>query len=149
MAAQLYDAGKADQLHRRHEQHALGGRNGAGHRRVRRFAPLERQPCDLRHHAELHGARPGYIYEADNAGFHSQHLGGAYFAWADGHVSWINDTIDLNTYHAFSTTRRRRDGVRHAIAGATRSNTSPKRERGPGNELPSLAHRASVAPSTA
>jgi prepilin-type N-terminal cleavage/methylation domain-containing protein/prepilin-type processing-associated H-X9-DG protein len=34
----------------------------------------------------------------------SLHAGGAYFAFTDGHVNFINETIDLNTYQALGTT---------------------------------------------
>lgn len=36
-------------------------------------------------------------------GFRSRHAGGALFAWADGHTSFVNETINLVTYHALST----------------------------------------------
>lgn len=36
-------------------------------------------------------------------GFGSNHAGGAQFAFGDGHVVWLSDTIDLRTYQAFST----------------------------------------------
>ena len=40
--------------------------------------------------------------EAD-APFGSYHSGGAHFCFADGHVSFVNDTIDMPTYRALST----------------------------------------------
>jgi len=39
----------------------------------------------------------------DNTGFHSRHPDGAHFAWADGHVSFLNDGIDMAVYHGLST----------------------------------------------
>ncbi|WP_425396062.1 DUF1559 domain-containing protein [Aeoliella sp.] len=36
-------------------------------------------------------------------GFHSMHPGGAQFVFGDGHVEFIPDEIDLNTYRALST----------------------------------------------
>lgn len=36
-------------------------------------------------------------------GFRSRHPGGVQFAWADGHVSFISDTIDADLYRAIST----------------------------------------------
>ena len=36
-------------------------------------------------------------------GFRSRHPGGGGFAWADGHVSFLSETIDLDTYRALST----------------------------------------------
>ncbi len=39
----------------------------------------------------------------DNTGFHSRHPGGAFFAWADGHVSFLDDAIDMAVYHGVST----------------------------------------------
>lgn len=36
-------------------------------------------------------------------GFRSRHPGGANFTWGDGHISWINDTIDSTAYHGLST----------------------------------------------
>ncbi|MBN1394178.1 MAG: DUF1559 domain-containing protein [Pirellulales bacterium] len=41
-------------------------------------------------------------YEND-APFGSYHSGGAHFAFADGHVSFINDTIDMSAYWALGT----------------------------------------------
>jgi prepilin-type processing-associated H-X9-DG protein len=40
---------------------------------------------------------------ADHFGFHSKHPSGANFGWADGHVSYIMNDIDFNTYRALST----------------------------------------------
>jgi prepilin-type N-terminal cleavage/methylation domain-containing protein/prepilin-type processing-associated H-X9-DG protein len=39
----------------------------------------------------------------DNTGFHSRHPGGAHFAYGDGHVSFVNDSIDMALYRAIST----------------------------------------------
>ena len=39
----------------------------------------------------------------DHMGFRSKHPGGAHFAWADGHVSFFDDTIDMDVYQALST----------------------------------------------
>ena len=39
----------------------------------------------------------------DQFGFRSRHPGGAQFAWADGHVSFISEDIDMDTYWAIST----------------------------------------------
>ncbi len=36
-------------------------------------------------------------------GFRSRHAGGAQFAWADGHVSFMNDSVDMAVYWAAST----------------------------------------------
>jgi prepilin-type processing-associated H-X9-DG protein len=35
--------------------------------------------------------------------FSSPHPGGAFFAYADGHVDWISDSVDMQTYRALST----------------------------------------------
>ncbi|MBN2296191.1 MAG: DUF1559 domain-containing protein [Pirellulales bacterium] len=35
--------------------------------------------------------------------FGSNHPGGAPFVFADGHVDFLNDTIDMDTYQALST----------------------------------------------
>ena len=40
--------------------------------------------------------------EAD-APFGSYHSGGAHFCFADGHVSFVNETIAMPTYQALST----------------------------------------------
>ena len=43
-------------------------------------------------------------YSHDNEiPFGSFHSGGAHFAFADGHVAFINETIDMNVYRALST----------------------------------------------
>ena len=39
----------------------------------------------------------------DHCGFYSRNPGGAQFAWADGHVSFISETINMETYKALST----------------------------------------------
>jgi prepilin-type processing-associated H-X9-DG protein len=41
----------------------------------------------------------------DHMGFHSRHSGGAQFAWGDGHVSFISETIDFEVYRGLSTRR--------------------------------------------
>ena len=41
----------------------------------------------------------------DHMGFHSRHSGGAHFACADGHVSFISETIDHEVYRGLSTRR--------------------------------------------
>ena len=41
--------------------------------------------------------------QENDAPFGSYHPGGTHFAFVDGHVSFINDTIDMNTYRALST----------------------------------------------
>lgn len=38
-----------------------------------------------------------------NAAFQSRHPGGANFAYGDGHISFINDSIDLKVYQGLST----------------------------------------------
>ncbi len=38
-----------------------------------------------------------------NGAFHSRHTGGVMFAFLDGHISFINDNINLSTYRALST----------------------------------------------
>ncbi|MBN1911787.1 MAG: DUF1559 domain-containing protein [Pirellulales bacterium] len=39
----------------------------------------------------------------DNVGFHSRHPQGANFAFADGHVVFLNDSIDMDVYYGLST----------------------------------------------
>jgi prepilin-type processing-associated H-X9-DG protein len=39
----------------------------------------------------------------DLEGFRSRHSGGAFFTWCDGHVSFLGESIDINTYHYLST----------------------------------------------
>ncbi|MBN1395136.1 MAG: DUF1559 domain-containing protein [Pirellulales bacterium] len=41
--------------------------------------------------------------EENEPPFGSFHSGGAHFVFADGHVAFLNDTINLNTYQALST----------------------------------------------
>lgn len=45
----------------------------------------------------------GYTYELRNGAFASWHSGGALFLFADGHVEFVQDQIDLMTYRSFST----------------------------------------------
>ena len=47
-----------------------------------------------------HNAVPG------NGGFASNHAGGANFVYMDGHVAFLDENIDIDTYRALST----RDG---------------------------------------
>ena len=39
----------------------------------------------------------------DDAAFGSDHTGGAQFAWGDGHVSFLNDSINHDTYKSLAT----------------------------------------------
>ncbi len=39
----------------------------------------------------------------DHMGFRSRHPGGAQFVYADGHLSFINETINHETYQGMST----------------------------------------------
>jgi prepilin-type N-terminal cleavage/methylation domain-containing protein/prepilin-type processing-associated H-X9-DG protein len=39
----------------------------------------------------------------DNAPFGSDHTSGAQFAWGDGHVTFINDSINMDVYHSIAT----------------------------------------------
>ena len=39
---------------------------------------------------------------ADEADFSSRHPGGANFLWADGHVSFVAETVDLPAYHRWA-----------------------------------------------
>ncbi len=39
----------------------------------------------------------------DNAAFGSDHIGGAQFAWGDGHATFINDSINMEVYHSLAT----------------------------------------------
>jgi prepilin-type processing-associated H-X9-DG protein len=45
----------------------------------------------------------GVVYSTLNAAFASRHPGGAHFAFADGHVAFLNDNINLTVYRALST----------------------------------------------
>jgi prepilin-type processing-associated H-X9-DG protein len=38
-----------------------------------------------------------------NSAFRSNHPGGANFAFGDGHIAFVTDEIDLNTYRWLST----------------------------------------------
>jgi prepilin-type processing-associated H-X9-DG protein len=42
---------------------------------------------------------------ADECEFSSRHPGGANFLWGDGHVSFINEEVDLSIYHQWSRLR--------------------------------------------
>jgi prepilin-type N-terminal cleavage/methylation domain-containing protein/prepilin-type processing-associated H-X9-DG protein len=48
----------------------------------------------------------------DHGGFHSKHPGGANFAWADGHVAFIVNEIEFDTFRALST-RAGRENVQY------------------------------------
>ena len=41
--------------------------------------------------------------EDNDMPFGSRHPGGAQFVFADGHVSFLSETIDMNAYRALST----------------------------------------------
>lgn len=43
------------------------------------------------------------LYETRNFGFGSRHLGGAFFAYADGHVAFMDDLVAITVYWALST----------------------------------------------
>ncbi len=43
---------------------------------------------------------------ADECDYSSRHPGGANFLWADGHVSFITESIDLAEYHQLARLRR-------------------------------------------
>lgn len=45
----------------------------------------------------------GTVEERQNSAFGSMHSGGALFLYADGHVQFIDDSVDLDTYRRFST----------------------------------------------
>jgi len=45
----------------------------------------------------------GIVFNTNNGGFGSRHPGGAQFAYADGHVTFISNTINLTVYRALST----------------------------------------------
>ncbi len=45
----------------------------------------------------------GYTYDRQNGAFGSQHPGGANFAYADGHVTFVEDEIDIANYRSMST----------------------------------------------
>ena len=47
-----------------------------------------------------------------NGGFGSTHTGGGNFVYADGHVEFISETIDLQTYRALSTINGQETAVR-------------------------------------
>jgi prepilin-type N-terminal cleavage/methylation domain-containing protein/prepilin-type processing-associated H-X9-DG protein len=48
----------------------------------------------------------GLLNDSKNGAFASRHPGGANFAFGDGHVTFINENIDLATYRALSTRTR-------------------------------------------
>jgi prepilin-type processing-associated H-X9-DG protein len=41
--------------------------------------------------------------QADNSAFGSEHTGGAQFVWGDGHVSFLADSIEHDTYKSLAT----------------------------------------------
>lgn len=45
----------------------------------------------------------GYHYDRQNGAFGSNHPGGALFAYADGHVDFVDDDIDKQAYRGLST----------------------------------------------
>jgi prepilin-type N-terminal cleavage/methylation domain-containing protein len=45
----------------------------------------------------------GDLYESQNGAFASWHTEGALFAYADGHINWVRDDIELKAYRALST----------------------------------------------
>jgi prepilin-type N-terminal cleavage/methylation domain-containing protein/prepilin-type processing-associated H-X9-DG protein len=45
----------------------------------------------------------GFLYSVNNGAFGSDHPGGGNFVFADGHVTFVNENIDLPTYQALST----------------------------------------------
>ena len=59
----------------------------------------------LRTTANPLNTRPGagFTLERQNGAFASQHPGGALFCFADGHVSFLAENIDLDVYQAVST----------------------------------------------
>ncbi|MCH7752158.1 MAG: DUF1559 domain-containing protein, partial [Planctomycetes bacterium] len=63
--------------------------------------PINWPPGEPRH---LQGRRVGQFQEIKaNGAFSSRHPGGANFVHADGHVVFISDDIDLQTYQALAT----------------------------------------------
>ncbi len=54
----------------------------------------------------------GIVRERQNGAFGSQHPGGANFCYADGHVQFVTDSVDLDVYRALSTIR---EGLRNEI----------------------------------
>ncbi|MGI9427618.1 MAG: DUF1559 domain-containing protein [Bythopirellula sp.] len=60
----------------------------------------------LRSTANPLNTRPGageYLLERQNGAFSSRHPGGAVFAFADGHVDFLSDSVQLTAYQAVST----------------------------------------------
>ena len=56
----------------------------------------------------------GVVLERQNGGFGSSHSQGANFGFADGHVSFLSDDVDLAAYRAMSTIHHR-DDVVHVV----------------------------------
>lgn len=54
--------------------------------------------ANLGHRRPLDTNRQGRV-----SGFHSDHSGGAYFLMADGHVDWVNESIDIAIYRGMSS----------------------------------------------